>query len=187
MDGRYDNAADNAQTLLCLSSHWLSMPLNVTMIKNGLDYEQKALEMFKRIYNETARPQLSDKTIAALSTLIEQRELWRRKAEILTQFSMAEYPELLFIVRDDMLADADPAFRLCVLDYLNELMRQTLNRRSEKALNVFLDYDARKNLREIFLAEKEIVRGISEKFKENAITGISFQARQMNELIARIN
>ncbi|GAB4313647.1 MAG: hypothetical protein Kow0059_04930 [Candidatus Sumerlaeia bacterium] len=185
--GQFDNATDNAQTLLALSQHWLSMPLNTFMIQTGFRYEHEALRALTAIYKATARPDLEQRTSAAAIQIERQQDQWRRKGDVLIKFLPSEHPELLTIIRDDLLADADPAFHLFVLECVNEWLRQTLNRTPEPAFDFRLGYEDRKNMRLLFLAERELIRRLADRFESSGVVGIAFQARQMRELIAKVN
>lgn len=184
---KFENAADNAQTQIAMGWHWMSMPLNARMIQDGFRYIEEGLKTLLEINKATLRPDLEQKIDAALKQLAHQREVWEWKGELLRKFLPSDNPELLLIIRDDMLADADPAFHLYALEYLNEIMRLTLNMTGDPAFNLTLDYNQRKSLRLLFAAERTMIRRLGEKFESSQVPGIAFQARQMKELAARMN
>src|SRR5690606_14948019 len=118
---------------------------------------EEGLAALEAINKAAARPDLERQAAASRRQLIAQRDTWRRKGEILRQFLPDENPEVLLIIRDDMMADADPAFHLYALEYLNELMRQTINLPPEPVMNITLEYNQRRTLRLLFAAERTMI------------------------------
>lgn len=183
----FNNATDNAQTQLAMGWHWLSMPMNTRMIEDGFRYLEEGLKAMEEINKAAARPDLENRVREAIKQLAIQREVWRWKGDLLRKFLPSEHPETLLIIRDDMMADADPAFHLYAMEYLNELMRQALNQTPEPATGITLDAAQRRSLRSFFAAERTAIRRLGEQFETSRVPGITFQALQMKELAAKMN